>query len=171
MRKIFTLAFFCLCYIAIHSQTQTSEIPDGHYVFEKAELFIRNYETKSIVEHKIITDTALIKPNTPHLENIFLKLEIENGVKRSCVLGDRQKYVWNELDQIEPDIDKKMVSENEIDDNNKYLFKDTGIAPFELKFENNILIIHFFKYPFGQTGVDFTMEAELTVIMTKQEER
>ena len=49
-----------------------------------------------------------------------------------------------------------------------YSFIGKELPPYELKMEDEKLIINFAKYSFAQSSITYTMTAELTLVMTKQ---
>lgn len=169
MKKIFTLAFTCLCAVSIYAQEH--EIPDGTYVLEQAELFIRHHETKEIVEHKVFKDTAKVLQNDWYLEQLFLEVEFADGQPTTVTLPDRVKYAFDETMHLSPASKKEDKSDRESaysEERAKY--EGISLQPYDVKFENNRLIITHAPYNFGQSGIDFTMQAELIGTMRKLKE-
>lgn len=170
MKRFYTLVIACLCLLAIHGQNQNPN--DGRYVFTKAELVINNYETKQEVERKIFTDTTLIDPYNLHLENTFREVYFEQGVLKECVLPDGKRYVFDEQMHLQPTIDGKAMPEDLMNMlRESALYAGKTLNSYVVSSEGNVLTISFSKYNFGQTDIDYTMQAELIVTMTKRENR
>lgn len=170
MKKIFSLAIFCLCLVGVYGQE--SQIPDGIYMLEKAELTITNYDTKGVVEHKVITDKESIDIQNMHLANIFIALDFMNGELQECVMADGQKYRLDETMKLQPAMEKSEQTLAKMEESRSdYLFIEKELFPYLIKVEANKLIVTFAKYNFGQTEVNYTMEAELVENMVKQKDR
>lgn len=167
MKRLLTLTISCLWLISIYGQT--SEIPDGIYEFQEAELIIRHYDTKEIITHKAITDTASIAVWALHQDNLLLEVEIRDGEIVECILPDRHRYGVESGANLQlPSSEREKLTRAEIERDGLYRYIDTNLRPFELRVEGDKLIVSFDKYNFGQSNIDYTMVAELTVTLTKQ---
>lgn len=166
MKKIITLAFSCLCLISVYGQAPT--IADGVYLFEKAELSIWNYDTKELIENQVVRDTASVDARQMYWQFTFFEIEMQDGIMKECRLADGQRYGFDESMNLQPAIDGKKEFVLTEEDSDKYVFIGRNIPPYDLRIENEKLVVTFAKYSFGQSGVNFTMEAELTITMTKQ---
>lgn len=167
MKRFLTLIISCLWLISIYGQT--SEIPDGIYEFQQAELFIKHYDTGEIIEHKTIRDTASIAPWAFHEENLLLEVEIRDGEIVECILPDRQRYAIESGFNLQLPISKREeITRAEIERDGLYRYTDTDLRSYDLRIEGDKLIISFDKYNFAMSNIDYTMVAELTVILTKQ---
>lgn len=168
MKTKIILAFLCLCFTgAIYAQLP--QIEGGAYFLEKAELVIQKLNSKEVLEHKILTDTASIEVDDMHLSNVIFEMEIENDKPLMCKLSDRKKYKFDELMVLRPELTDKELSE--LDERvleEGYSFIGKELPPYELKMEGEKLIINFAKYSFAQSSITYTMTAELTLVMTKQ---
>lgn len=169
MKKKLTLILFSLCLINIYGQEL--QAPDGVYVFEKAKLTIKQSGTDVVVEQKTITDATAIDSQNIHFENAFRQVEIRNGSLVEYVLSDGQKYILDEQMRLQPaGEDKDSPQTRELDDD-KYMFIMNGLPPYLTNYDGEKLIVMFAKYCFGQSDVSYTMEAELVVTMTKQNDK
>lgn len=175
MKFFLTLILSCLGIISIYGQEAATT--DGVFFFEKAELRISNYNTKEEVEHKIVTDTATIKQREDfHLTNVYLEVKIQSGEIIETVMPDGQRYTVD-ITILKPEIseEKKMMMNDNLSPEmmailmtDQYQYTDHDLKVHERKMEGDKLIFSYPKYTFGQTGIGYTMEAELTVTMTKQ---
>ncbi len=166
MKKILFLTLFCLCLSSLSAQILNTL--NGIYVFEQAELTIVNYNTKEVVEHQKITDISNLDLSNMHLENLFLQLDLINGEVDECTLIDKQQYRLDDAKRFESACIKKGESSKKYDIDEKYLFVGKELPVYSPKEEGEKLIISFPQYNFGQSDINFTMQAELVLTMTKQ---
>ncbi len=165
MKKTLLLTLFCLCFSSIDAQTHKSL--NGIYVFEQAELTIVNYNTKEVVEKYTITDIADIDVNNMHLENLFLQVNLMDGEIEECILIDKQQYRLDDEKRLTSASKKEEFSNNpEINDNHSFRGKE--LPPYVLEEDGERLTIIYPQYNFGQSAINFTMQAELVLTMTKQ---
>lgn len=168
MKTKIILAFLCLCLTDAIS-AQSFSITDGTYLFEEAQLVIENFDTKATVESKILTDTASIDVNDLHLTNVIFEIEIQDGKPLIFKLSDKKRYKLDEQMMLKPALKEKELAELESKTlEEEYLFIDKELPPYELKMEGEKLVIAFGKYNFGQSSINYTMTASLTVVTTKQ---
>lgn len=173
MKRIFALAISCLCLMSVFGQIysgaeQETINVNGTYLFQKAELFIRNDQTKEIVEHKVITDTASIDPHDLHLENVFLAVELLDGNFKEFILADRLLYTQDEMMQLQPTAGDKKLFEVRSEEENRHMYEGRTLRPYEHKLEGKNLIVKINKYVFGRSDYKYTQEAELILTLTKQ---
>lgn len=166
MKKTFLLTLLYFCFNSMSAQIPNSL--NGRYVFEQAELTIVNYSTKEVVEQQKITDIAAIDIHNMHLENLFLKLDLTDGDILECVLLDNQQYRLNDMQKFESANYKQGETSKLADADKDYLFAGKELPLYSLKEEGEKLIISFPPYNFGQSDINFTMQAELVLTMTKQ---
>lgn len=169
MKKILTLILFSSCLINIYGQEL--QAPDGVYVFEKAKLTIKQSGTDVVVEQKTITDVTAIDSQDIHFENVFRQVEIRNGSLVEYVLSDEQKYILDEQMRLQPAREDKDSPQTREQGDDKYMFMMNGLPPHLTKYDGEKLTVMFTKYCFGLPDISYTMEAELVVTMTKQNDR
>lgn len=164
-----TLISMCLFVCAISTSYAQQQIVDATYSFAHAELIIENYETKEVVEQLQISDVANIDDKNIHLSNIILEILTQNEELQECVLLDKKRYQLDAEATLQPAVGKTITTMNE-ETLESYLFKGNKLPPYYLEAEGNKLLIHYVSYNFGQSDINYTMQATLTVSMIKQKE-
>ncbi len=158
--KILQTLIISLFALSAYSQTDKVNNTDGTYLFKKAGFTIYNYNSKSEVDTRVITDPALIDTANLFLQNVFLQATISNGVLSFCILADQQEYTVEE-DGITLLPTKEKSNEKDSSENERQL------SPYSSSFSDSTLIFTFI-YSYGDSSYDFPLEGKLAITLTKQ---
>ena len=166
MKIFYTLILYLYALSAFSQTNKTIVNTNGTYLFQKAVFTVSNYNTKSEVDTRVITDPSLLDASDLFFRNVFLQATVNNEVLLSCMLPDEVEYLVKDGIELIPAKILPPTDEHVQDkaaDNNQPL----QLAPYSLSIQNSILTFTV-NYLYGDSRYNFPLEGKLVVTLTKQ---
>jgi len=165
--KILFSIIVCLYSLGTYAQDADENEVDGIFIFDKAELSIHNYDTKGLVDARIIDDATKIDSTDFHSGSILLEAKIYNGDLVSCQLLNKRTYIVQNKFELIPfgweDIPHDDIVVRE--DGPKAI--PLSVPPYSFSVDGDRLTIDY-RYQYGDSSYDFPLEGRLTVTLIKQ---
>jgi hypothetical protein len=171
----FMAAFLCSAIAAgqttpVDSQntdnTAAGQDTTGIWVFEKAEFKAYKYKTETVVETVTIDNTAALDTAGFHFNNVFREIEI-SGNRIVVVLGTRYR---NSLYRLEGDrliaLENDEKEKNDNHGESEELPSMISLPPFVYSRTGGKMQFTF-KYPYGDSRYNFSLEGRLSVTYIK----
>lgn len=156
------MLLLCLYAISGYSQTRPQNNTNGTYVFEKATFTLYNFDTKSEIESRVITDPASIDKMDVVFSNLFTLASVHNNELIYCELSDGNKYT------IENTIDLTLVPESVVGvDKNIETYIPSQVIPYQLEIKG-ATVTFTTNYIIGDSRYNFTLAGKLILTMTKE---
>lgn len=165
--KIFHTLILCLCTLSVYSQTVHQNSTDGVYIFQKATFSTYNYNTKAVLDTRIVDNPVLVDPTELFFLNVFQQVTINNGALSFCILPDNSEYIIeNEVKLIPAKKTITSTKDNLAQDESDQV-TSKQLTPYSLSIENDKLTFSV-SYLYGDSQYNFPLEGKLTVILAKQ---
>ena len=161
------MLMLCLCTVSMYPQTQQGKRGNETYLFEKATFTLYNYNSKAVVNTRVITDPASVTPEDIFYQNVFRRAVINNGSLLYCTSPDEKDYVVKDdgvklsalKTQVSPKDEKKEPAVGRV--------FSGQLDPYIMSVNGGVLTISV-TYVYGDSRYPYTLEGKLVLTMIKQ---
>lgn len=171
--KLFLMLFLSFCMMSASAQTPqgvkaTRQIRTGDtYLFQKATFTVYNYNSKAVVDTRVIADPASLTVEDMYFRNIFRQVIISNGALVFCTLPDEKGYAVK-ADGIKLSPAKTVVlPKGSLQANDLPQNPSPQLEPYILSINNDVLTFSV-DYLYGDSKYKFPLEGKLILTMIKQ---
>lgn len=167
MRILQTL-ILCLCTLSVYSQTKKDNPTNETYLFEKATFTVYNYNSKAVVNTRVITDLASMTTEDMFYQNTFGRVIINNGSLLYCTLPDQKEYaVKDDGVKIFPIKTQSFLKDEKKESVSSGRPFSGQLEPYLMSLDNGVLTFTV-NYVYGDSQYSFPLEGKLVLTMTKQ---
>lgn len=165
--RILHALILCLCTLCVYSQNKRDNSANETYLFEKATFTLYNYNTKAVVNTRVITDPASVTHEDIFYQNVFRRAVINNGSLLYCTLPDEKDYaVKDDGIKLSPLKTQVLFKEEKKEPTVGRVFSGQ-LDPYIMSVTDGVLTITV-TYVYGDSRYPYTLEGKLVLTMTKQ---
>lgn len=166
--KFLQALILCLCTLSVYSQTKKNNPTNETYLFQKATFTVSNYNTKAVVNTRVITDIASVTAEDMFFSNTFSRVIINNGSLLYCTLPDQKEYVVKDDGiKISPIKTQSFFKEEKKESVPAGRPFSGQLEPYTMSLNGDVLTFTV-TYIYGDSRYQFTLEGKLVLTMTKQ---